>query len=109
MKLLVVGDSFVPVPVFERGLAGLQGMHSLEYLQLDESQELVPISPSESSIREYLGTPAQLVNRVRDAEILIVHGAPVTDEVLAAAHELRLVCCARGGAGHVGVACAAAR
>src|ERR1700687_2298466 len=97
MKILAVGDSFVPVPVFERGLAGLQGMHALEYMQLDESQELVPVSASECSIREYLGTPAQLVDRVGDAEILIVHGAPVTDEVLAAAPRLRLVCCARGG------------
>ncbi|HEV2029114.1 MAG TPA: NAD(P)-dependent oxidoreductase [Candidatus Dormibacteraeota bacterium] len=109
MKLLVVGDSFVPVPVFERGLAGLQGAHRLEYLQLDESQELVPISASECSIREYLGTPAQLVDRVRDAEILIVHGAPVTDEVLAAAPRLRLVCCARGGPVNVDVAAASAR
>lgn len=70
MKILVVGDSFVPVPVFERGLAVLQGAHQLEYLQLDESQELVPISASEGSIREYLGTPAQIAgprSRRRDS------------------------------------------
>src|SRR3984893_18613121 len=109
MRILAVGDSFVPVPVFERGLAGLQGMHALEYLQLDESQELGPVSASECSIREYLGTPAQLVDRVGDAEILIVHGAPVTDEVLDAAPRLRLVCCARGGPVNVDVAAASAR
>src|SRR6202158_597969 len=109
MKILAVGDSFVPVPVFERGLAGLQGMHALEYMQLDESQELVPVSASECSIREYLGTPAQLVDRVGDAEILIVHGAPVTAEVLAAAPRLRLVCCARGGPVNVDVATLSAR
>lgn len=109
MKILVVGDSFVPVPVFERGLAVLQGAHQLEYLQLDESQELVPISASEGSIREYLGTPAQIAGRVRGAEILIVHGAPVTDEVLAAAPNLRLICCARGGPVNVDVAAVSAR
>jgi len=109
MKILVVGDSFVPVQVFERGLAVLQGAHQLEYLQLDESKELVPSSPSEGSIREYLGTPAQIAGRIRGAEILIVHGAPVTQEVLAAAPNLRLICCARGGPVNVDVAALSAR
>jgi D-3-phosphoglycerate dehydrogenase / 2-oxoglutarate reductase len=109
MKILVVGDSFVPVSVFEKGLAGLRGTHRLEYLQLDESKELVPASASECSIREYLGTPDQIVARARDTEILVVHGAPVTDEVLAAAPALRLICCARGGPVNVDVAAASAR
>jgi D-3-phosphoglycerate dehydrogenase len=109
MKILVVGDSFVPVPVFERGLAGLRAAHRLEYLQLDESKELVPRSASELSLREYLGTPAELSARIGDAEVLIVHGAPVTDEVLAAAPALRLICCARGGPVNVDVAAASAR
>jgi D-3-phosphoglycerate dehydrogenase len=109
MKILVVGDSFVPVPVFELGLAGLRGDHRLEFLQLDESEELVPTSASELSVREYLGTPAQLAARVGDVEILVVHGAPVTDEVLAAAPALRLICCARGGPVNVDLAAASAR
>jgi D-3-phosphoglycerate dehydrogenase len=109
MKILVVGDSFVPVPVFERGLAGLRADHRLEYLQLDESKELVPRSASELSIREYLGTPAQISARIGGAEILIVHGAPITDEVLAAAPGLRLICCARGGPVNIDVTAASAR
>ena len=109
MKILAVGDSFVPVPVFERGLAGLHGNHHIEYFQLDESQDFVPVSVSECSIREYLGTPAQVAARVRDAEVLIVHGGPVTDEVLAAAPALKLICCARGGPVNVDVAAASAR
>jgi D-3-phosphoglycerate dehydrogenase / 2-oxoglutarate reductase len=109
MKILAVGDSFVPVPVFQRGLAGLEGAHRIEYLQLDESQKLVATTVSESSIREYLGTPAQIADRVGSAEILIVHGAPVTNEVLAAGPNLRLICCARGGPVNVDVAALSAR
>jgi D-3-phosphoglycerate dehydrogenase len=109
MQILVVGDSFVPVSVFERGLAGLRGTHELEYLQLDESREMVPVTASQCSIREYLGTPPQLAARIDAAEILVVHGAPVTDEVLAAAPALRLICCARGGPVNVDVAAASAR
>jgi D-3-phosphoglycerate dehydrogenase / 2-oxoglutarate reductase len=104
MKILAVGDSFVPVPVFQSGLAGLRGAHQIEYLQLDESQELVPATNSEKSIREYLGTPAQIAGRVGGADVLVVHGAPVTDQVLAAGPRLRLVCCARGGPVNVDVA-----
>ncbi len=109
MKILVVGDSFVPVAVFERGMAGLRGAHELEFLQLDESQDFVPATASECSIREYLGSPAQVAARVRGAEILVVHGAPVTNEVLDAAPELKLICCARGGPVNVDVAAASAR
>ncbi len=109
MNILVVGDSFVPVPVFQLGLGALQGAHQLQYVQLDESQQLVPSTASELSIREYLGTPAQLVSRIKDADVLVVHGAPVTDEVLAAASRLRLICCARGGPVNVDVAAASAR
>jgi D-3-phosphoglycerate dehydrogenase len=109
MKILAVGDPFVPVPVFQRGLAGLESAHRIDYLQLDESQELVATTASERSIREYLGTPEQIAARVGSAEILVVHGAPVTDEVLAAGPNLRLVCCARGGPVNVDVAALSSR
>ena len=42
-------------------------------------------------------------------EVLVVHGAPVTDEVLDASAELRLVCCARGGPVNVDVEAVTAR
>ncbi|HEV2033780.1 MAG TPA: NAD(P)-dependent oxidoreductase [Candidatus Dormibacteraeota bacterium] len=109
MKILVVGDSFVPVPVFELGLADLQRKHRFDYLQLDESPEFVPTTASEYSIREYLGTPVQVAAQATDAEILIVHGAPVTAEVVSAAPKLRLICCIRGGPVNVDVAAASAR
>ena len=109
MKILVVGDSFVPVPVFKQGLADLSGEHELEYVQLDESRDFVPATTSELTIREYLGTPAQVAARCADAEILVVHGAPVTAEVLVAAPRLKLLCCARGGPVNVDVAAVSAR
>src|SRR5260221_10116310 len=109
MKILAVGDSFVPVPVFQAGLAGLRGAHQIDYLQLDESQELVPATTSEKSIREYLGTPPQIAGSVGVAEVLIVHGAPVTEQVLSAGPNLRLICCARGGPVNVDVAALSAR
>jgi D-3-phosphoglycerate dehydrogenase len=109
MKILVVGDSFVSVEVFRKGFAGLERAHDVEYLQLDESRLLVPKTESERSIREYLGTPGQVAERVGDKDVLAVHGAPVTDAVLAVGPRLRLLCCARGGPVNVDVRSASAR
>ena len=109
MKVLVVGDSFVPVEVFKKGFSGLAGSHQLEFLQLDESRQLNPSTDSEKSIREYLGTPGQVAEHVKDVEILVVHGAPVTAEVLAEAKRLKLLCCARGGPVNIDVKAASAK
>jgi D-3-phosphoglycerate dehydrogenase len=99
----------VPVDVFKRGFADLERVHDIEYVQLDESRSFSPATPSERAIREYLGTPAEVAARVGDAKVLVVHGAPVTDAVLDAGAELKLVCCARGGPVNVDVAAASAR
>lgn len=108
MRILVVGDSFVPVDIFRRALQPLADKHELEYMQLDASRVLRPASESELRIREYEGTPDQLVERLDGHEVLVVHGAPVTDEVLARP-ALRLVCCARGGPVNVDVDAASER
>src|SRR5207245_510361 len=57
---------------------------------------------------EYVGDPAHLVAAVAGHDALLVHGAPVTAEILDYA-PLRLVCCARGGPVNVDVAAASAR
>jgi D-3-phosphoglycerate dehydrogenase len=109
MRILVVGDSFVPVAIFKRGFAELERTHRFEYVQLDESRAPVAATDSDRSLREYLGTPAEVASRIGDAEVLVVHGAPVTAEVLSAAPHLRLVCCARGGPVNVDVKAATTR
>ena len=55
-----------------------------------------------------MGDPAVLAAAVPGHQVLLVHGAPVSAEVLDAA-PLRLVCCARGGPVNVDVAAASAR
>lgn len=109
MKILVVGDSFVPIPVFKRGFGPLERDHHVQYYQLDETRGQDRRTASMRSIREYLGSPDQLAERVADADILVVHGAPVTAEVLEAGGRLQLVCCARGGPVNVDIDAASAR
>jgi D-3-phosphoglycerate dehydrogenase len=109
VKVLVVGDSYMPVEVFRRAFERLDGNHRFDYLQLDMGRTRAGATPSELRIREYAGSPEQIVERLADHEGLVVHGGAVTDAVLDAAPGLRLVCCARGGPVNVDVAAATER
>ncbi len=109
MKILVVGDSFMPSEVFRRAFARLEVDHGVRYVQMDAGRVLDPSSPSEQAIREYEGHPDQIAELLDDERALVVHGAPVTDSVLDAAPSLALVGCARGGPVNIDVAAATER
>jgi D-3-phosphoglycerate dehydrogenase / 2-oxoglutarate reductase len=109
VRILVVGDTYMPVEVFERVFAPLQGVHEIRYAQIDATRVLAPATTSEQAIREYEGHPAQLVELLDDDDVLVFHGAPVTDAVLDAAPSLSLLCCARGGPVNVDLEAATTR
>lgn len=109
MRILVVGDSYLPTSVFEAGFGSLADSHSIDYLQLDPSLSSEPRTESELAIREFEGSPDEVVARMGGVEVLVVHGAPVTEAVLDASDSLRLVCCARGGPVNVDVGAASDR
>jgi len=109
LKILAVGDSFVPTRLFETGLASLAAEHQIRFIQLDMDAPFVPMTPSERAIKECAGNPQQLVNALDGEEILLVHGAPVTDAVLDASPNLKLVGVARGGPVNVDLAAASDR
>ena len=103
MKILAVGDSYMPSRYFRSAFQALAPFHEVEYVEIDATRQFEPATPSERKLREYQGSPAELVERLAGIEVLVVQGAPVTDAVLAASPELRLVCCARGGPVNVDV------
>jgi D-3-phosphoglycerate dehydrogenase len=109
MKILAVGDSYMPIRYFAEAFAELEHAHEVEYLQVDPARTLEPATASERRLREYQGSPAELVERLPGVEVLVVQGAPVTDEVLEASSQLRLVCCARGGPVNVDIDAVTAR
>ena len=109
MRILVFGDSFVSVNDFAQAFADIAKQHDVRYVRMDESVKAVPTTPSEKRIKEFLGTPKQVISELKGEEILVVHGAPVTEEVLAAAMGLKLLCCARGGPVNIDVQAATKR
>jgi D-3-phosphoglycerate dehydrogenase len=108
MRVLVVGDPYMPVSAYADALEGLDGQVEVSILQINGSAATPPRTESEARLREYVGDPAEVARAVAGHDVLIVHGAPVSAEVLAAA-PLRLVCCARGGPVNVDLAAATGR
>jgi D-3-phosphoglycerate dehydrogenase / 2-oxoglutarate reductase len=97
VRILAVGDSYMPTRYFRDALAPLHARHEVLYVDADEASPYTPQTPSERKLSEYLGSPRALAGQVDGVEVLAIHGAPVTAEVLTAGAELRLVACARGG------------
>ena len=108
VRILAVGDPFMPAGAFTRALAALGDAVTVTELQIQDAAAAPPRTPSERLIREYAGDPAGVAAALAGHDVLVVHGAPVTAEILDAA-PLRLVCCARGGPVNVDVAAATAR
>jgi D-3-phosphoglycerate dehydrogenase len=87
----------------------LEADHTVRYVDVPARPEWVPSDPSELGLREYLGSPADVIAALEGDDVLVVQGAPVTDRVIASCPSLRLVCCARGGPVNIDVAAATAR
>jgi D-3-phosphoglycerate dehydrogenase len=109
MRILAVGDSFMPPRYFDDGFAALRAEHECECFQIVPDSAFRPATPSELRLSEYEGSPAQIVRRMGGVEVLVIHGAPVSDAVLDASDDLKLVCCARGGPVNVDVDAVTAR
>ena len=113
LRVLVVGDPYMPVSAYADALsdlkgASLEGRIELSTMQIEDVWSAPPETESGRRLREYVGDPAEIAAAVAGHDALIVHGAPVTSQVLDAA-PLRLVCCARGGPVNVDVAAATDR
>ena len=109
MKIVVFGDSYMPVDVFRTAFDRLDGRFEVDFVQLEHDPDWTPSTDSERSLRECFGRPADVSARVRGCDVIVVHGAPITDEILAAAPAVRLVACARGGPVNVDVQSATER
>jgi D-3-phosphoglycerate dehydrogenase len=108
VRILVLGDSYCPQLSLRPALADLPG-HELTFADVVDEPGWRPASESERRLREYLGSPAQVIAALDRHEVLVVQAAPVSDAVIAAAPDLRLICVARGGPVNVDMASATAR
>jgi D-3-phosphoglycerate dehydrogenase len=108
VRVLAIGDPFMPVSRFAEALASLGEAVTVTRMQIDRTDAEPPRTDSEKRLREYAGDPAEVARAVAGHDAVVVHGAPVSAEALDAPG-LRLVCCARGGPVNVDVTAATAR
>ena len=109
MRILIVGDAYCPSSHLTPAFAQLATTNEISAFDVVDQLDWRPTTSSEQTLKEWMGTPDQVIRRLDGQEVLVVQGAPVTDEVLDADPQLRLVCCARGGPVNVDLAAAAAR
>jgi D-3-phosphoglycerate dehydrogenase len=109
MIILAVGDTYMAARYFCNAFSGLEAGHEIDSFDVDVDRPFTPTTPSEAKLGEYQGSPAELAAQMPGVEVLVVHGAPVSDAVLDASGALRLVCCARGGPVNVDVDAVCAR
>jgi D-3-phosphoglycerate dehydrogenase len=109
LEILAVGDSYMPSRYFRQAFAPLDSRHVVRYADVHDAPPPAAPTRSEAKLREYQGTPDELIARMAGVDVLVVHGAPVTDAVLDASAALKLVCCARGGPVNVDVEAATER
>ena len=108
LRVLVIGDPYMPVSAYAGALASLGGEVAVSTMEIPDISSAPPRTESEHRLAEYVGDPAGVARAAVGQDVLIVHGAPVSSEVLDAG-PLRLVCCARGGPVNVDVAAATDR
>jgi D-3-phosphoglycerate dehydrogenase / 2-oxoglutarate reductase len=108
VRVLAIGDPYMPVSHFAAALTSLGDAVTVTTLQISRTDAEPPRTPSEGLLREYAGDPAEVARAAAGHDAIVVHGAPVSAEVLDTPG-LRLVCCARGGPVNVDVAAATAR
>lgn len=103
MKILAVGDSYMPSRYFRRAMEPLAARNEIAFLDVDPDWSWIPSTASERGLTEYQGSPDEIAAQMSGVEVLVVQGAPVTEDVLTASQVLSLVCCARGGPVNVDV------
>jgi D-3-phosphoglycerate dehydrogenase len=109
MRILVVGDGYCPSSELAPAFALLEREHRLDFVDVVDDPSWQPTTVSESTLKEWMGTPAQVIDHLDGHDALVVQGAPVSAEVMDADPQLRLICCARGGPVNVDLAAAAER
>jgi D-3-phosphoglycerate dehydrogenase len=110
MKIAIIGDLFVRASLFEEALRRFV-QPLTETLTLSGWEVAWPDAPliHNEEVREFVGDETEVARFAGDAQAIVTHVAPVTQQVINDAPGLRIIGCCRGGPVNINVAAASAR
>ncbi|RLE68233.1 MAG: hypothetical protein DRJ45_08275 [Thermoprotei archaeon] len=100
LKILIVGDQFMNTSAAKSYAAEVLAEFNPEIETLEwefRGYQKGRLRGVKQELREFTGTPKDLIKHMKNVEVLIVHLAPITKEVMEASGKLRVVGCMRGG------------
>jgi D-3-phosphoglycerate dehydrogenase len=109
MKILILGDQFVKAEIVEHTMA--QALAPWGPLEFDSMTFEWPMKPFErnAEIAEYQGSEVEIIARMGEADLVILHAAPISDAVLEAAKNLKAIAVIRGGPTNINLKAATER
>ena len=100
-EVAIIGDRFMLSSMFREELEKACGREirctTMDLPWPDEPMHQAPHAPELEPVREYMGTPEQVLAHLGSAAALVTQLAPLPASVFERAQELRLVVVARGG------------
>ena len=111
-EVAIIGDRFMRSEVFAHALTAACGgrvtCRGLDFPWPDEPMEHGYAVPGLEGLKEYFGTPEQVLEHLGAAPVLVTHLAPMSASVFEAAPALELLAVSRGGPVNVDLKAAAA-
>jgi D-3-phosphoglycerate dehydrogenase len=110
MKIAIIGDLFVRTTFFEEYVRRHVGplVDTLEIVSAEYDWPGTPLQHN-AEVKEFVGAPQAVIDLAHNAEVLLVHTAPVTQAVIDGCPQLQLVGCCRGGPVNINLAAARQR
>jgi len=111
LTVLIAYDSFIPDSLAREVLSNYlkEVTKEIEFISYEVRPEDTPKSLPNYLDELTFGSPEDLIKRIKDVDVLIVHKAPVTAEVINAAKQLKVIGCARTGPGNIDINAATKR
>ena len=110
-EVAIIGDRFMLSSMFEEALRDACGdritCRKLDLPWPDEPMEHGYAVAGLEGLKEYMGTPEQVLAHLGNAPILVTHLAPLPEAVFASAPNLKMVAVSRGGPVNVSMQSAA--
>lgn len=112
MKVLAVGDIFITPEMMKTAFEKYEELFDCKYLFFGKKNRKTmrdTVKMIECGGRDKCTLPKGYLDAIEEAEVLMVHLCPVTEEVLDRAKNLKYILCNRGGTENVDVDAASAR